>query len=365
MNTLRSWLVVGGIVLRYALSRVGLAQTPTFKGHYPEGMLVFGQALGWKRNLRVVCDGFSPLDHPAVFAANHTRLDDPLIMFTAVNHATRGLEVRTMMRDNFLRGSMWDSRLIAANAFLECMGGISISRGNVLLSQLKPFLNLLEHGESFLIFSGRTRSRSGVFFEYRDEVQEPGGVSFFLAAHQRKNPELPVAAVPVARTRNVATNMNTISFGPPRYLAPNADRHTQRAFDAELVGAMADLVEINASHVVAGILYLKALHGDILPFDERDLEAALPRVLGTLQRRLIDPRAVSDGPKEVDAALRLFERKGFVERRGSLVAPRAARILSVPGQGEVYRAAHPLKYTVNQILHFQDFVETLEAEVLG
>jgi hypothetical protein len=158
--------------------------------------------------------------------------------------------------------------------------------------------------------------------------------------------------------------MNTIAFGTPRYLAPDADRHRQRAFDAELVGAMADLVEVNASHVVAGILYLKALHGEILPFDERDVEAALPRVFGRLPARLIDPRAVSDGPKEVDAALRLFERKGFVERRGSLVAPRAARILSVPGQGEVYRLAQPLKYTVNQILHFQDLVGALEAEVL-
>ena len=364
MNTLRSWLVVGGIILRYMVSRVGLAKVPTFEGHYPEGIVVFGQVLGWKRNLRVVRHGFEPPNHPVVYAANHTRLDDPLIMFTAVYHATGGQEVKTMMRDDFLRGSILESRLIDANAFLVCMGGIGINRFNVQLSQLKPFLALLEAGRSFLMYPGRTRSRSGLLFEYRDEVQEPGGVSLFLAATQRRHPGAPVAAVPVARTRNPATGMNAIAFGPPQYLEAGTDRAAQRAFDARLIEETASLVEINASHVVAGILYMKALHGVIAPFGTRELERALPRVFSKVAARLLDPRALTEGPREVDRALRLFERKGFVDRRGSLVVPRAARILSVPGAGVLYRKAHPLKYTVNQILHFPDLIAALEAEVL-
>lgn len=364
MNTLRSWLVVGGIVLRYAFSRIGLAHVPTFEGRYPEGIVVFGQVLGWKRNLRVVKHGFHPPNHPVVYAANHTRLDDPLIMFTAVYEATGGHEIKFMMRDNFLRGSIFDSRLIDANTFLTCMGGISINRENVQLSQLRPFLNLLAEGKSFLMYSGRTRSRSGLFFEYRDEVQEPGGVSFFLAQAQRRNPDIPVAAIPVARTRNLATNQNAIVFGPPQFLDPNASRAAQREFDANLVGAMADLVEINAAHIVAGMLYLKALHGHIVPFDEREIERALPRIFAKVTHRLIDPRAMSDGPKEVHYALQLFERNRFIERRGSLVVPRPARILSVPAAGTVYRKAQPLKYTLNQVLHFQDLIQALEDEVL-
>lgn len=356
--------MVGGIVVRYALSRVGLAEVPTFAGRYPEGIVVFSQVLGWNRNLRVVKHGFQTPTHPVVYAANHTRLDDPLIMFTAVHRATGGHEVRTMMRDDFLRGSIFDSRFVDANAFLECMGGISINRANVQLSQLRPFLKLLEDGKPFLMYSGRTRSRSGLFFEYRDEVQEPGGVSFFLAGAQRRNPDTPVAAIPVARTRNLATNMNTIVLGPAQYLDAGAGRAAQREFDANLVGAMADLVEINAAHVVAGLLYLKALHGQIAPFDERAIEQSLPRIWPKVSRRLIDPLALNDGPKEVHRALDLFERCKFIERRGSLVVPRPARILSVPEPGTVYRKAQPLKYTVNQIVHFQDFIGALEDEVL-
>jgi hypothetical protein len=365
VRAIRSWLVVSGIVGRYALSRVGLAKTPTFAGRYPEGIHVFGQVLGWKRNLRVVRHGFETPAHPVVYAANHTRGDDPLIMFAAVHEATGGHEVKIMMRDDFLRGSLLNSPLVDANAFLVCMGGISISRSNVQLAQLKPFLKLLEQGEPFLMYSGRTRSRSGLFFEYRDEVTEPGGVSFFLASVQRRRPDVRVAAAPIARTRNLANGMNAIVFGPLQYLAADADRAAERDFDYQLVEVMASLVEINATHVVAAILYLKAVHGQSEPFEAAMLHEALPRVLARLPDRLIDPRARSEGTKEVDRALRLFERNAYLERHGSLILPRPARILSVPDPGAKYRAAQPLKYTVNQVLHFADFIDAVEAEVLG
>ena len=235
LKIIAAWLLFLGILCKYMLSQLGLCRRPRFTDHVAPMRIVTGQLYGWKR-LRVVDAAHCPRENPALFVSNHVRLDDPHMVWPAVYDASQGrIEIRFMMRDDFFRGFPWKWLPIRLDEIAEMAGAYRISRDHIQLSQVKPFLQILETPGSFLMFPAGTRSRSGLLMEYRPGREDPGGASFFIAHAQRRHPERRVAAVPVCRTYNPVSRQTTVVFGAPAYLKIPADRDALRRFDHELV----------------------------------------------------------------------------------------------------------------------------------
>lgn len=365
MRVLIAWGVAFFNAAHYFLFRLRLAPQPQFR-HYPTHWRPWlGSLLGWPRTLRVRFAERCPQGGPAVFVANHLKLDDPLFLWGAVDEATSGrLHIFFMMRDDFFRGWPWDYLPFSLNELTASAGCIQISRDQISLSQLKPFMQLLEQSESFVMFPGRTRSRSGLCIEYRDGIDEPGGVSFFLANGGRRAGRA-IPAVPLARTFNPVTGVSVVAVGEPRYLDTTTGREGQRSFDLDLAVMVSNLTEIHALHVVSMLLYLCCLHGrpaGTAASLVEDTGAVLAAVRDT---HVVDPAALADTPGEVRAALLWLAQAGMLRRAGEQVLPDAARILAVPELDTKYRKHNPVKFHVNQVLHFQPLCAAAEARVCG
>jgi hypothetical protein len=245
------------------------------------------------------------------------------------------------------------------------MGGTyHVNRENVTLAQLKPFVKILSDGDTFIMFPGRTRSRTGMFVEYRDGMDEPGGVSFFIAQAQRRNPEVRVPAVPVTRTHNLVNNRSTLVFGEPFYLDLNAGRAEQRDFDYELMVRMGDLVEINVLHLLGGILYLLCLHKQGERFAVEDLEQRIAAARDRITARYIDPEVVGNLHAELLEALNFLEKHGQVRLSAGQVEPIRDNILAAPEQDKTYKEKNPVKFFANQIMHLPDVVAAIHRSVL-
>jgi len=205
MSTARAWITVIIKLLHYLGYRVHLAKRPNLMRHREAFYIVIAQFLRWRKTLRVVHAERCPKDAACVFAQNHGFLLDPFVSFAAAFRASR-IMPRFMSRDDFFaeKKNTWWYRLVDADEFICEVGTLEISRGNVSIGQLRPFINVLRNGESFIMYPGRTRSRSGVIFEYRDDVQEPGSAAFFLAQARRGHDDLDVAVVPLTPSPPVA-----------------------------------------------------------------------------------------------------------------------------------------------------------------
>jgi 1-acyl-sn-glycerol-3-phosphate acyltransferase len=361
LHEIRCWAVVGWRVLRYAVHRIGLGAPPNMLDIRPEAQVMFSNILRWPKTLRVVGAEHCPQTGPAVFVSNHLYFFDPTFAYRAITLATNEAhKIHFMMRNDFFRQNVI-LRMIDVDTLVACIGAYGITRGNVRLSELKPFLKLLEAGESFIMYPGRTRSKSGLFMEYRDEIEEPGGASFFLHATQRRKPGVRVPAVPMARTYDPVRNQSAYAFGPPHYLPEGADRHAQHAFDLELMDRMGDLVELNVPQLLAAILYLRVLHQvpDGLPIESA--AARIRAIAKAVPHRLLHP-ALTDGLEtEVEAAAAYFEGKGQARRAGGRIEPIADSILAAPPLDDDYKKANPTKYLVNQFIHMGDVVRAVEA----
>ncbi|GMV94222.1 MAG: hypothetical protein AMXMBFR82_40000 [Candidatus Hydrogenedentota bacterium] len=361
MNEPYAWIRVGWRLLRYLGYRMGLGECPTLMDVYPEAVVVFDRVMGWPRTLFVKGGEHCPPAGPVVYAGNHAKKDDPFIMYRAVHRVTGwSCEIRYMMRDDFFKG-LPNLRIVDIDELVRMLGAQQISRDNVQLSQLKPFVKLLRENNGFIMYPGRSRSRSGLFMEYRDGIDEPGGVTFFLAQAQRGHPELRVPAVPMARTHNPVTKRSVIIFGPPVYLPHDADRTMQRDLDFQLVERMGDLVEINVAMAAAAVLYLQCLHHRPLPIDQGKLVAAVRSALAQCSaNRYIDETALADLPREVKVTLEYFQKRGMLELRGTVVWPNRESILFAPDLDKSYVRKNPVKHLVNQILHLPDVVSACE-----
>ncbi len=352
--------MVGWRLSLYAAYRLGLRKPPNLLDIRPEAAGMFSNILHWPRTLRVVNPQWCPRHGPAIFVSNHLFFFDPTFAYRAINLATdEELEPYFMMRNDFFRQSAI-LRLIDVDTLVACIGAYGITRGDVKLSQLKPFLKLLQADETFIMYPGRTRSRSGLFMEYRDEIEEPGGASFFLHATQRRKEGVKVPAVPMARTYNPVQDQSAIAFGESLYLPPGADRHAQREFDLELMDRMGDLVELNAAQLLAAILYLRCLHNIT---DSLTFESAAERIraiLGQVPNRLQHPKLAEDLLGEVEQCARYFADNGQVRIENSEIAPIPEAILIAPGLDADYRKVNPTKYLANQLIHMLDVVRAIE-----
>ncbi len=363
MRELRAWLIVAWRLVRYLSYRLGIGARPNFLEIYPELIVFFDRILKWPKRLRVECAEHCPRSGPAVFAGNHFAKDDPFMMYRAIHRVCEGAYfVRYMMRDDFFAGlgGILKSRFLDLDGLLRLLGALPISRGRVQLKQLKPFIALLREQAGFLMYPGRSRSRTGVFIEYREGIEEPGGVTFLVAQAQRNRPDLRVAIVPMARTQNMATKKSAVVFGPPVYLPHDADRAAQRELDFRLIGLMGDLVEINVTHIVAGTVYLHCLHGrgEALRIDA--LDQAVGSAIEQLPDRHIDPAALSDRRGQLEATVDYFANSHLIVRCSDSITPIVDAVLVSPPHDTTYRSANPIKYAVNQILHLSDVVDAIE-----
>lgn len=331
----------------------------------PECKQVIGRVLGWPKRLRATGMEFCPKEHPAVFCCNHFKKDDPFVVEANIYDASdRHIWVIPMMRDDFFK-SHHKFFLFDPDELINMFGTLRISRDSVTLSQLKPFVELLRSRGSFLMFPGRTRSQSGLLFEYREGIEEPGGPTFFAAQAQRNHPDLKVAIVPVARSYNPATKKTTVSYGKPLYLEGNSDRAAQRALDFRIIEEIGNALELNVSNVLASYLYLHRLHRRKTPIRLEEIEQDLQSVFaGVRERRRIDPDAVRNLPQEIHQSLRFFEKAGMLRRTRQEVYPNDEAILALPELGPLYRKKNPVKFLANQIAHMADVVRAIEDVVL-
>ena len=363
MKRLWSTFVVFGFLLRFLAYRVGLGERPAVD-EWIEGITPgAGPYVGINKQLAWIHGDRVPSDASLVVCGNHAKLDDPLVIYHCVRMATgNAVMPRTMMRDDFFGGWLFD--LLKGEEFFRAINGYPISRGAVSLSQLKPFLEMLGRGESFTMFPGRTRTRSGVLVEYREDFTEPGGVSFFLHHTQRKHPDRTVAALPVVRTHNPASGRSAVIFGEPLTLEPNAPRETQRTFDYDVIRALGPLVELNAAQIVCAILYLRALHGMRGPIAIEDLARRVTTVAATADYEHLDPHILKRPEQEVRAVAQFLVRSPCVDYEVNYIEPHPNAILATPPLDTTYRKANPVKYFTNQILHLGRVIEAIERVAL-
>jgi hypothetical protein len=372
MRELRAWSILVWRLTRYLFYRLGVGSCPTLLDVYPELVIVFDRIMGWPKRLRIAGKEHCPPLGPVVFSGNHYAKDDPFVAYRAIHRACGGgYPVHYMMRDDFFvgAGGILKSKLVDVDELVRMLGALQISRDRVQLSQLKPFVALLREQSAFIMYPGRSRTRTGVFVEYRDGIDEPGGVTFLVAQAQRNRPDIQVAIVPFARTSNLATGTSVVAFGQSVALPHDADRAAQRDLDFQLIERMGDLVEINATHIVAGILYLHCLHGRTGPLNVDRIDKAVESAFARLPNRHIDPAARTDHGNAVRAALTFFARGaqdgGFVRLTGSEVFCNTEAVLASPPHDTTYRKANPIKYSINQVLHLPDVIDAMEHAALA
>lgn len=366
MRVLLAWGVAFINAIHYVLFKLRLMNPPDFRRYPTHWEPWLGGMLGWNRTLRLRHAERCPVDGPAVFVSNHVKLDDPLFLWGAVDRATGGRRhIYFMMRDDFFRGWPWDYLPFSMNELTACSGCIQISRDQVSLSQLKPLLQVLEAGESFLMFPGRTRSRTGQCIEYRDGIDEPGGVSFFLA-HGSRRAGRDIPAVPLARTHNPVSGVSTIVFGQPMLLPKGACREAQRNFDLDLAVAISNLIELHALHALSMLLYLRCLHGQPGPYSLRQAQSDVWAILKKAENsgRFVDGGALEEPMAAVAKAARWLEKHGALRLLDDSIHAEPSAILSAPEWDTRYRKRNPAKFYTNQALHLGDVVAAAEERVL-
>ena len=345
----------------YLAYRLGVGSCPTGRDIVDELGTVVGHVLRWKKRLRFVGGENCPETGPAVFAGNHLKMLDAALAWQVIYTVThKTLSCHFMMRDDVFEAGLAKNRLFDLDEILMAVGAFPISRGDVRLTQLKPFINLLRDGESFTMYPNGTRSRSGMFMEYRDVRDEPGGVSFFLAHGQRGDTRVQVPAVPVTHTYNPATKVSVIAIGERQYLPPDADRTTQREFDLHLVEVMAELVEVHVPHVLSGILYLRCLHNQAGPLEKTWLETAVRNVIDATPNRLVDPNVRENLPREMRRTLKYLRSHSMIFTTRHTVIPNPETILAAPPIDKHYQKLNPVKYLTNQIIHLPDLCRAIE-----
>lgn len=366
--TIRCWFVVAWFILRYTVAAWFDAKRPSVRGLeiYPEVFELLHAFLGWNTNLHQVGPHHCPADHPTILCGNHVKLDDPLYSVRTSYMDTQGrVKAFAMARDDFFDGSILKSRFFDGDDFFESLGAFGVSRGGVTLSQMKPFLKLLAEGNSFILFPGRSRSRSGLFMDYRDDFQEPGGVSFFLNQTQRRHPELTVSATPLIRTFNPVSKRSAMIYGPEQFLPVNATREQQREFDRNLVVVMSRHLEVNVPHVLCAVLYLRCLHHLTNPVATRILEQTLEEIFAGIDYPFVDPETTEDLPKAIRDTLRYLQEHKMLTQHGEAVTLDLDAILSTPELDEKFRNHNPVKFITNQILHLGEITESIQDAVLS
>ena len=363
VHPLHGVAVLGWWILRYFAYRLGLAQRPLLRPIYREGLSALQYCFRCHNRLRIRGAEHCPAQGPAVFASNHIATFDPFYtLFSIWVGSGCGIKTYSMMRDDFF-GRM-NTPLLDFDEVMYLVGAFPVSRDQVRVTQLKPFVEVLRQGDAFFMYPSGTRTRSGFFMELPDARQEPGSASFFLAQAGRKSEAGTPVAVPMARTANIVTGWNTVAFGPPVMLPPVANRSEQRQFDEDLIERMGNLIELQASHALAALLFLWSVHGRGGPRPLDELCEAVREVLDGAGHDLVAPYTQSTLAAEIRGAVRCFQRAGLVKETKAGVAPNIEAIMKVPAPDLSLWKKHPVRYLVNLTLHLPGFVAAAERTAL-
>jgi len=366
MKSLYSWLRFAWVFVPYLLWRAGLLRRrPAFTDNVPLYRIAIGQMFRWKRRVRVVNGENCPSGDPALFVSNHHKLDDPIDLWPAI-HWGSGETISTgfVMRDDFFNGFPWNWSPVNVNHLCEMAGAVLISRDQIRLTQLRQLLEVLGRPGSLLLFPGRTRSRTGAWFEYRDEYAEPGSAAFIVNHAQRRNAGVRIAVVPVARTWHPVRNSSAVVFGKALYLEADADRNAQRVLDCALLCGIGGLVEVHAVHLAALLLYLHLLHGGQGRLPKQFFTAAAEKWHRDAPHPYTDPELLADPAGEMEAALRFLGEEGVARVEDGNVTADPDAILSAPDWENDYRKRNPVKYWTNQTLHLPAVIQWAEHAVL-
>lgn len=365
MRAITAWFFIFRLVTRYLFFKLGVATAPDASGNFDDIQYVCGQFTGWNRYYRYRGGENIPRYHAAIFYGNHIKFGDPFHLFRGAYLETDGdVKLHAMARDDFFIGTPLKSRFFDADEFITYVGVHGINRDKVSLGQMKIFLDLLANGESFIMFPGRTRSRSGLMMEYRDNVQEPGGLSFFLAMIQRKKKDQKFGAVPVSRNYNPVRNQTSTIYGPEQFLDPKATREEQRDFDFHLVEVLAGLLEISVVQVIAALLYTTALHHLAETISLETMQSWVRAIRETSTHPWWDEEDDKDLDESVRLSLNWLEKHGMVQLRGDDTHLNTKAILSVPDLESDYIKHNPVKYLTNQNLHLGDHMQAIQDLVL-
>lgn len=366
MEELSGWIAIIKKGLQYIRYRCGFGPCPTpFDPIYPEGSLFFRRIYRWDRYMRVEGAENLPFNPPVMFVANHIRFDDPITMFLAIGQGTKGAYYsRFMMRTGaFEKGTILKSWLIDLDELASLIAAIQFDRDNITWKQLKPFVQRLVDGLSLAMYIGRTRSRTGIMIEYFD-FDEPGAPSFLIAQAQKKR-GTPIPAIPLARTFDPITKGSVFHFGHPRYLDENAGRDAQRDFDISLIEDISRLIEVNMGHIVAGLLYNHCLMGGKACIREASIRSAVGNVVSAICNLQHAPELDSSPEAAYQRVMRFLEKKNIVTRDGRDIALAKDLILCCPPLKRGFVKQNPIKFLVNQVLHYPAFVEAIESQRLN
>lgn len=365
MKELRHWFVVFGVFLQYFFYRLGLARRPNADGIHTSVEITYARVFRARKRIRLRGIEHIPEDHTMIFCSNHLQKDDPFLAFCAISQAMgQTPPIGAMIRDDFFDFLGPFKRFCPMDDFLDCIGVHGVTRGRATLAQMRPFLKLMENGQGFLMYPGATRSRSGLFMEYRDRDHKPGAVSLFLHHAQRRRPERTASAVPMARTFNPVTKRSTFVFGAPQQLQADPSRAALREFDCHLVEVLASLVELNVPMVLSTLLYLRCLHGRTGPITDKALYEAVGAVFEATDHPYVNPADREDIGGACRQTIAYLHARGMLTHRAGEVSPKAQAILSVPKLDYSYRKHNAVKFLANQVVHLDDVVRLIDAQAL-
>lgn len=366
MKTISSWYITIRFVSSYLFYKLGIGSLLDPNPRFDAFQHVIGHFTKWNRYIRIRGAEHVPADHPVIYCGNHIKFGDPFYVFRGVFLSTnKQVKLHAMARNDFFQGTPLKTRFFDADEFIVTVGVHGISRDSVTLAQMKVFMNLLMDGESFVMFPGRTRSRSGLLMEYRDNFVEPGSVSFFLNSVQRRKKDMTFSAVPVSRNYNPVRDHTCMVYGPEQFLAPDASREEQREYDFNLINTIGNLVEVCVPQVVAALLYTICLHR----VSETVSLSALKEWVRAIREASGHPYWDEEDDTDLDAAVDLtaeyLAKKGVLTHSGDELQLNTNKILVAPDLESKYVEVNPVKYLTNQLLHLGELIELIQDQVLS
>jgi hypothetical protein len=353
-------------VLSYFFYKLGIGSVLDPNPRFDAFQDVIGQFTHWNRYMRIRGSENVAADRPAIYCCNHIKFGDPFYVFQGVYLSTnKSVKLHAMARNDFFKGTPLKTRYFDADEFIVSVGVHGISRDAVTLAQMKIFINLLIEGESFIMFPGRTRSRSGLLMEYRDNFVEPGSVAFFLNTVQRRRAEMTFSAIPVSRNYNPVRDHTCMIYGPEQFLAPEASREEQREYDFHLIEMIGNQVEVCVPQVISALLYTTCLHRLPETISVSTLKRWVRAVREASEHPYWDEEDDADLDAAVDLTVEYLARKKMLKRRGDEVVLNTADILVAPDLESKYFEVNPVKYLTNQLLHLGDLIELIQEQVLS